>query len=101
MVRIRDHPFMNYRGDPNWPPAWTQRKFDGVKTAKGEVGDLIYIHNVDYSLSCYLVIKHENEYYVGTLRFNNVTFCRLIVGLLRQHIDHSIKEIGDLEISGE
>jgi hypothetical protein len=38
-------------------------------------------------------------HFVGTLIFDDVAFCRQIADLLRDYIGHSIKEIGDLDLS--
>jgi hypothetical protein len=53
-----------------------------------------------YRTSAFLVIEHENEHFVGSLIFDDVTFCWEIAMLLQNHIGHSIEEIGSLEVAG-
>jgi hypothetical protein len=100
-MELREHPLMRYRGIPNWPPIWTQARKTVSRTIRGEVGVLEYVHHVDGdSAKIYLVIKHENQSFVGTLLFSHHGFCHQIARLLRAHIGRSIKEIGDLDVSG-
>jgi hypothetical protein len=90
---------MRRRGVRNWPPIWTKARTEGNKTLTGEVGILRYVHydNNSKSNKCFPVIEYELEYFVGTLIFDDVTFCRQIAELLREHVGCSIKEIGDLD----
>lgn len=68
--------------------------------AKGEVGILRYVHGKDpISNKCFLVIEHDKEHYVGCLIFDDVAFCSQISRLLRDQIGHSVREIGDLDLS--
>ncbi len=71
----------------------------GVKAVSGEVGVLIYVHAAADSRKCYLVIEDKNENYTGTLLFHNARLCRQFADLLQHHLDRSMKEIGDLEVS--
>ena len=98
-MKLRDHPLMRHRGAPNWPPRWVQHTTAGVKTLEGEIGFLKYIHLRDGPADkCFLVIEHENDALVGTLFFDNQTFCGKICRMLKAHVGRSIKEIGDLEV---
>ena len=96
-LKLRDHPLIRHAG--GWPPVWTQRRLDGFKAQTGEVGVLIYVHAASGSIKCDLVIEYENEYYTGTLLFDEARFCHQVADLLRQHIGKSITEIGDLDVS--
>jgi hypothetical protein len=99
-MKLRDHPAMNHRTVPNWPPVWTRSRKEGVKTVQGEVGTLIYVYaNELVSEKCYLVIDYEQESYVGCLIFDSRAFCAQIVQLLRKHLGRQISEIGDLDLS--
>jgi hypothetical protein len=99
-MKLRDHPLMSYRGLTNWPPVWTRARGNVVKTVRGEVGILAYVHcNAQSSSRCYLIMDYEGETYVGTLIFGDQAFCTQITDLLRLHLKRSIKEIGDLELS--
>jgi len=99
-MKLRDHPKMDHRTVPNWPPIWTRSLKEGVKTVRGEVGTLSYVYaNELVSNKCYLVIDYQNESYVGTLIFDDSIFCGQITKLLRQHVGRAISEIGDLNVS--
>jgi hypothetical protein len=91
---------MTYRGVSNWPPIWTQGTEKSKKTARGEVGILRYVHDVNPAANkIYLVIEYEKEHYVGTLIFDDVKFCHQMIDLLQQHIHRPIEEIGDIDLS--
>ena len=90
---------MRYRGHPNWPPTWTQRQGRVPKPASGEVGTLKYVYSHAASDSCYLVIEHQQEYYIGVLMFDDVSAVRKVVELLRAQSGQSVQEIGDLEVA--
>ncbi len=91
---------MNYRGVPNWPPVWTLARNGSVKTVKGEVGVLKYVHaSTDMSNKCYLVISYQSERYTGCILCRDHSFCAQIAHLLRDHVGRSIKDIGDLDLS--
>jgi hypothetical protein len=100
-MELRNHPLMRRHGISNWPPIWSQHGREGDKRIRGECGVLRYVHaNQNISNKCYLVIEHEAEHFVGCLIFDDVAFCSYISTLLQDHIGHSIKEIGDLDLSG-
>ena len=86
---------------PSWPPVWTKGSTQTDRqTVRGNVGILKYVHFFGpRSNKCFLVIEHEGVHFVGTLIFDDVAFCRQIADLLRDYIGHSIKEIGDLDLS--
>lgn len=91
---------MRHHGAHNWPPVWRQSTAKDAKFIMGEIGNLAYVHCRDGpSTKCFLVIEHEGESYVGALLFDDAPFCHHITNLLRQHIGHSIEEIGDLDLS--
>jgi hypothetical protein len=99
-MKLRDHPAMNHRAVPNWPPTWTRSRKEKVKTVHGEVGTLAYVYaNELVSDKCYLVMDYDQETYVGCLIFDSRAFCGQIVKLLRQHLGRAINEIGDLDVS--
>ena len=99
-LKLRDNPLMKYHGLPNWPPVWTRTKRDSVKTVRGEVGVLNYVHaNFRISGKCYLVMDYEGETYVGTLIFESHAFCKQVCELLNHHLKWSIQAIGDLDSS--
>ena len=48
---------MSYRGWKNWPPTWTNARNNDVKTIKGEIGVLVYVHShAELSTRMYLVM---------------------------------------------
>jgi hypothetical protein len=99
-MELRGHPLMTYHGVSNWPPIWTQCTTKNNKIIRDEVGILRYLYAYESSSNkCYLIIEHEEEHYIGTLLFDDATFCRQITSLLRQHIGRPIEEIGDLNLS--
>lgn len=99
-MKLRDHPGMNYRGLPNWPPIWTRAERHEVKTALGEIGVLTYVYgNERVSTKCYLVIDYNQESSVGALLFNDPAFCGEILKTLRPHIGKRICEIAELDLS--
>ena len=99
-MKLRDHPLMRYRGTSNWPPVWTRTRERVVTTIKGEIGVLLYVHSNPLSCNrCYLVMDYEHDTYVGTLLFSDQAFCNQVCRLLNFHLNKSIKEIGDLDLS--
>ena len=97
-MQLRHHPGMQYRGLPNWPPAWTQPH--GGSLPRGEIGTLQFVHNNPLlSDKIFLVIEHGGQRWVGCLMFDNVTFCQQISALIKLHIGRTIREIGDLDVS--
>jgi hypothetical protein len=100
-VQLRHHPLMSYRGVPNWPPVWTIGYATVIKTVKGEeVGILKHVIRHDAPRNrCFLIIEHEGERYIGTLLFDDATFCQQICRFLDHYIGCSIREIGSLEVT--
>jgi len=100
-MELRSHPGMTYRGICNWPPVWTQpRRGEPAKTLRGEVGVLSYVYaNENVSNKCYLVIRHDNEPYIGALIFSDLTVCQQITRVLRAQVGRTIQEIGDVDLS--
>jgi|SRR5918999_2561176 hypothetical protein len=100
-MELRHHPLMRRHQVRNWPPVWTQAKREGNRTVRGELGVLRYVYAHDRSSNkCYLVIEYNREHYVGSLIFDDVTFCRQISSLLQQHVGEPISDIGGLDLSG-
>ncbi len=102
---LRDHPLMNYRGVPNWPPQWLPRKDAGGEKISGEVGVLM-----EAVVSCsspfnggisqiFLFMEHRGKEYVGAVLFNDATFCRHVGELMKKYYGRALKEIGGLDVS--
>jgi hypothetical protein len=49
--------------------------------------------------SCFLIIEHEGQEYVGALLFEDPLFCREICRLLIEHCGEPIHQIGEIDIS--
>lgn len=101
-MELRNHPLMSYKGSPNWPPAWVWIGGDEkVKRVSGEIGillDVVFPRGEPYN-RCYLIIQQEHAVYIGTLLFDDVSFCRKIFGILQGCSRRSIQQIGGLDVS--
>jgi hypothetical protein len=93
---LRDHPQMRYRGHRSWPPDWTW--LSGVDIEKkGLSGEIGILREVAPSLvlpvadRCFLYIDHEGSSYIGSLLFDDSTFCSQIVELLRRLLESSCR----------
>jgi hypothetical protein len=49
--------------------------------------------------TCFLIIEHEGDEYVGALLFGDPLFCRQVFELLNEHMGEFIQQIGELDIS--
>ena len=103
-MQLRDHPLMSYRGVCNWPPTWLRTGGGSSDIFQnklhGEIGvlDQVFLSRVTPYTRCYLTIEFEGEPYMGTLIFEDATFCRQVFKLLENQIPKPIKEIGDLYV---
>ena len=102
---LRDHPLMNYRGIPNWPPRWLPRKDAGGEKVSGEVGVLVEavvscssVHNGNVS-QLFLFMEHHRKQYVAAVLFSDATFCRQVGELMKKHYGRPLEEIGGLDLS--
>jgi hypothetical protein len=95
-MRLRDHPLMSYRNIRNWPPIWAHTSGLRDKKRDGEIGILseVILSQVDPYSRCYLLVEFEGESYMGTLKFEDATFCRQIYGVLQHCAGKSIRRIG-------
>jgi DNA-binding response OmpR family regulator len=96
IVTLRDHSFIC-----NWPPVWN--KFTGFAVTdpvRQEVGILRQVRtNRLLPNQCFLLIEHQEEFFLGALIFNDAMFCHQIFDLLLQNVGKSIREIGSLDLS--
>lgn len=98
-MRLRDHPLMAYRNMRNWPPVWIEKYADN-KTLTGEIGVLTHIGNSSArSKRCFLHITYNDKPYVASLLFDDLAFGTFVRNLLKEHVDKTIVEIGDLDVS--
>ena len=99
-MKLRDLPMMSHDGVRYWPPVWSQARDNNLRTMRGEVGILTYVHyNAQVSSKCYLTMEHEGDTYVGSLTFRDKALTDKICGVLSLHLKKAIKEIGDLDLS--
>jgi hypothetical protein len=81
-------------------PIWTDVRSPTPRAVAGEIGTLTYVYSSSLVPSrCYLVIEHKSRIYVGTLIFDDPVKCKRAYSLLQLHVNETIKEIGDLEIT--
>jgi hypothetical protein len=101
-MELRNHPLINYRGLPSWPPTWTPANPKShLKPLRGEIGRLEYVlPNKTCNNRCFLIIEHEGDHYVGCLFVDEGIFCAELTTVLQDHAGLTIKEIGDLDLSG-
>src|SRR5215470_14694838 len=97
-MMLRDHPQLEYGGLPSWPPIWVDARKNVFRKLRGEVGDLV--GSIPYGRTKLLLsINFDGEIFIGTLLLSDVDFCRQLHALLKNHIGHPIREIGDLDFS--
>jgi hypothetical protein len=104
-MQLRDCPLISHRGTRNWPPTWNKTGGGSLagpyETLRGEIGTLekVLLSKIEPYNTCYLWIEFRHMTYVGTLVFDDATFCRQLCELLQNHhLGKSIKEIGDLDV---
>jgi hypothetical protein len=99
-MKLRDHPLMAYRKMRNWPPVWIE-KYADYKTLMGEIGVLTHVGTpeVERGNRCYLHMTYNYKPYVGSLLFDDHAFCAFVGDLMKKHIQESIEEVGDLDVS--
>lgn len=59
----------------------------------------VFLSKVEPSSRLFLIMEYEQQEYMGCLLFNDLTFCGQIHELLRSRCGHTIKQIGDLNVS--
>jgi hypothetical protein len=92
---------MQYYGVPSWPPVWMW--IDGAenKTPRGEVGilDEVVLSNIRPLDRCFLYMKHEDSTYLGCLLIDDEAFCNQVANLMKCYYNHSIAEIGSVDLA--
>ena len=99
-MQLRDHPLMQYRGVPNWPPVWTLRRGDRNGNIRGEVGVVrdVFLPKTEPLNRLFLIMDHQGNEYIGCVLFSDVTFCGQIFQLLRNSQGKTVVQLGDLEV---
>jgi len=100
-IKLRDHPCMTrVSGKKTWPPLWVDTRGTFHAQPRGEIGVLKKIEqHAGIANSIFLLIEHEGQSYIGMLNFDDTVFCREIGKVLDANIGHTIKTIGDLDLS--
>jgi hypothetical protein len=100
MLALRDHPLINYYGMKSWPPVWVNTHTVPTKKMTGETGVLIGAKFYPESPKrLFLRMEFHKQHYMGCLVFSDPGFCQQLNGILQAHLGHSIKEVGDLDLS--
>ena len=91
---------MSRRGARNWPPVWTWIGGKENKRPKGEVGVLsdVRLCTVEPRDRCFLTMQYRGSDYMGSLLFDDPSFCRGIFTLLSNQVGRSIEYIGGLDL---
>ena len=100
-MKLRDHPGISYHGFSTWPPAWVWRGGNHYSEPTGEVGVLtgVKLSTLEPCETCFLIIEHEGQEYVGALLFEDPLFCRQVFKLLNEHSGEPIQQISDIDLS--
>lgn len=97
-MKLRDHPLVR----PSWPPAWWWRAGGKKKHPKGEVGRLkeVQPYSIQPPDRFYLIMEYAGAEYLGVLLVEDYALCQQLFNLLPQHCGKTIREIGDIDVSG-
>ena len=99
-MNLRDHPVMNFHGMKSWPPVWVNTHEAPAQRMVGEIGVLVSTRfYADLPKRIFLRMEFEKQYYLACLAFGEAGFCEQLNEIFQTHIGHSIKEIGDLDLS--
>ena len=100
IVQLRSHPGLFLGGKLSWPPLWANTNRDVRSTRWGEIGVLLKAYTTDkVGKTCYLVMGHESETYIGALILENVALCQHLCSVLQRNIGRTISEIGSLDLA--
>ena len=97
---LRNHPLMTRKsGCRSWPPSWQPiGKSRGIVQGELAILELVSMHNLIPN-KIFLSMQHLAERYTAVLQFDDGVFTKQLYPLLLENIEHSIKEIGDLDLS--
>jgi hypothetical protein len=99
-MKLRDHPLLSYHGATSWPPTWLWGGGVRYAQAAGEVGVLkdIVLSGFEPCERCFLFMEREGRRYIGTLFFEDASFCQKIYAVLMEERGKTIQEIGEIDI---
>jgi hypothetical protein len=92
---------MRWQGRSNWPPQWTGAHGPDNPLPRGEVGILTRVETAAENAiapHCVLVIRYNDQDYLGTLSFDDEEFLEAVCKFLGRHTGSSISAIGSLDI---
>ena len=98
---LREHPLLNHRGVPSWPPTWTWISGLDNKHPIGEIGILrdVQLSNIEPANRCFLYVDFDEASYIGCLLIDDTAFCRQIVEVLVANRNKRIADIGSVDLS--
>jgi hypothetical protein len=98
-MELRSHLRMSFQGVKNWPPSWTSTSGSLTTLPAGEIGVLeqVKASSID-SGTCFIMMSHDGNYYIGRLTFDDQEFCRQVCDLLKNHYGRLLVDIGALDI---
>jgi hypothetical protein len=98
-MELRSHPLMSFQGFSNWPPKWTSTSGKPTIHPSREIGVLEQVKRSSVNpATCFLMISHGGDFYIGRLNFDDPNFCRQVSDLLTAHYGRSLAEIGAIDI---
>lgn len=98
-MELRKHPKMTWQGRPNWPPQWHGPHGPDSPLPQGEIGILTRVETSALTdAHCVLVIRHNDQEYYGTLKFDDAEFLKTVSAVLNRQIGKPISAIGSLDI---
>ena len=98
-MELRRHPLMSFQGASNWPPKWTSTSGKPTIHPSREIGVLEQIKRSTVNpATCFLMISHGGDFYIGRLNFDDPNFCRQVCDLLTALYGRPLAEIGAIDI---
>jgi hypothetical protein len=86
---------------PTGPPPGPGETKQTRKRSPARLEPLKYVYSRQIAANkCQVVIEYDGEHFIGTLLFTDSLFCQQMAKRLQYQIGRSIKEIGDLDLSG-
>jgi hypothetical protein len=99
-MRLRDHPALYVAGVSNWPPVWSTTNKEETEIPVGEVGILKEVITTEATENTiFLRIDYRDKNYMGCLPFTDRLHWHFFYIVLKGLVRHSIKEIGDFDVS--
>ncbi len=97
-MNLRDHPMMKHHGAPNWPPAILTHEFRQERIEEFGIVTHISADPRD-PRKCFLMLEFDRLGYASCLQFDDQRFCLRFIDTIKGHLNKSIREIGELDVS--